>query len=289
MTKIAYTRSKKFRNNTRVLLEKIIEVVEDYRSKGYRLTLRQLYYQLVSRDIIPNQPSEYKKLSRIMTEARMGGLIDWDIIEDRLRIPKKPSEFENIAELVDAAIQSYRLDRWKDQENYVEVWVEKDALSGILEPITRKYHVNLLVARGYSSTSAMHDSALRFKQNYNKNCVVLYLGDHDPSGEDMVRDVKDRMDIFGCDLEIKKIALTMEQIEQYSPPPNLTKRTDPRSETYIVNYGNQSWELDALTPDTLNELLVTHIEDLLDMEKYEAVIKQEDEEKMRLVQLTEDF
>ena len=289
MTKIAYSRSKKFRRETRLLLEKITKVVDDYGDKGYRLTLRQLYYQLVSHDIIPNQQKEYAKLSRTMTDARMAGLIDWDMIEDRIRVPKKPSEFQNIADLVKAAIQSYRLDRWQNQENYVEVWVEKDALSGVLEPITRKYHVHLLVNRGYSSASAMHQSALRIQENYDQRCVVLYLGDHDPSGVDMVRDIEDRLETFGCDIEIKKIALTMEQIEQYQLPPNPAKMSDPRSDKYVKKHGNQSWELDALTPETLNELLVTNIEELLDMDEYHAVMEREEEEKMKLVQLTEDF
>ncbi len=241
----------------------------------------------MSQDTIPNKDSEYKKLSRIVTDARMEGLIDWDIIEDRLRIPRKPSEFEDIKELVDVAIQSYRLDRWKNQENYVEVWVEKDALSGVLEPITNRYHVNLLVNRGYSSISAMHDSALRIKQNQNKNCVILYLGDHDPSGIDMVRDVRDRLHAFHCDMEVKKIALTMEQINQYNPPPNPAKKSDPRSRTYMRNHGNESWELDALTPETLNELLITHIEEFLNKKEYNGILEEEDKRKLK--QLTANF
>ena len=286
MAKICYNNSKKFRKETRILLEKITNVLEDYEDKGYRLTLRQLYYQLVSRDIIPNLQREYQKLSRVMTDARMAGIVDWDIIEDRIRIPKKPNEFKNIPDLVDAAIRSYRLDRWQNQKNYVEVWVEKDALSGVLQPLTKKYHVHLLVNRGYSSASAMHDSALRFQESNDKNCVILYLGDHDPSGEDMVRDIEDRLDDFGCDVEIKKIALTKKQIEQFQLPPNPAKMSDPRSDEYVTKHGNYSWELDALTPETLNELLVTNIENLLDMDEYKAVIKREEEEKVKLVQLS---
>lgn len=288
MAKICYTSSKKFRKETRILLVKIVSVLEIYVAKGYTLTLRQLYYQLVSRDIIPNLQKEYQKLSRIITDARMAGLIDWNIIEDRVRVPQKPSEFENLSELVSAAIRSYRLDRWQNQKNYLEVWVEKDALSGVLEPITRKYHVNLLVNRGYSSASAMHDAALRFRQNSGKNCTILYLGDHDPSGEDMVRDIKDRLDEFGCSVEIKKIALTMEQVEKYQLPPNPAKMSDPRSDEYVTKHGNHSWEIDALTPEILNELLVSNIEELLDMNKYREVIKREEKEKMKLVQLAED-
>ena len=150
MAKIQYVNAKNWRTGTKILLAQTIKVVEEYGAQGYRLTLRQLYYQLVSQDIIPNLQREYSRLGRLLTQARMAGLVDWNIIEDRIRVPKMASEFEDIPDLVDAAIASYRRDRWAGQENYIEVWVEKDALSGVLEPITRKYHCHLMVNRGYS-------------------------------------------------------------------------------------------------------------------------------------------
>jgi len=218
MSKIKYVEPKRWNAKKEAVFEKIVVIVEDFQSQGYRMTLRQLYYQLVSKDVIPNIASEYAKLSTLLTEARMYGLIDWDFIEDRIRIPKKASEWNDIPDIVNSAISSYRRNRWNGQENYVEVWVEKDALSGVLEPITRKYHVNLMVNRGYSSASAMHDSSLRFKrqERKGKNTFILYLGDHDPSGMDMVRDIQERLDIFGCSVQVKRIALNMEQIEQFS-------------------------------------------------------------------------
>jgi len=264
-------------------------MVDDYEKKGYRMTLRQLFYQLVSHDILPNDQKKYKKLSTIIKDARMAGLIDWDIIEDRIRIPTMPSEFENISDLVQAAISSYRRDRWENQEYYVEVWVEKDALSGVLEPVTRKYHVHLLVNRGYSSTSALHESVLRIKQQRDKECVILYLGDHDPSGKNMITDIKNRLEQFQCDATVKDVALTMEQIKQYNLPPNSAKKSDPRSDEYIKRHGNLSWELDALTPEVLNQLVSSHIEEFLDMDEYQRIMDQEEEEKRELVQVTQDI
>jgi len=289
MTKISYTLSKNFRKDTLLLLEKIVTMVDDYEKKGYRMTLRQLFYQLVSHDILPNDQKKYKKLSTIIKDARMAGLIDWDVIEDRIRIPTMPSEFENISHLVQAAVSSYRRDRWENQEYYVEVWVEKDALSGVLEPVTRKYHVHLLVNRGYSSTSALHESVLRIKQQRDKECVILYLGDHDPSGKNMITDIKNRLEQFQCDATVRDVALTMEQIKQYNLPPNPAKKSDPRSDKYIKRHGNLSWELDALTPEVLNQLVSSHIEELLDMDEYQRIIDQEEEEKMELVQVTQDI
>ena len=282
--KQAYRQERRFRPETRALLDKIISVVEDYGSQGYRLTLRQLYYQLVAAAIIANVQKNYAKLSDLLGEARMCGLVDWEIIEDRIRVPKFPNEFSDIADGIGTLLEAYRLNRWQGQEKYVEVWVEKDALSGVLNPITQRYHVRLLVNRGYSSISAMHDAALRFMQTRDKgkDCFVLYFGDHDPRGEDMVRDIDSRLTEFGCQVEVKKIALTMEQVRQYNPPPNPAKMSDPRSSEYVAKHGEESWELDALPPRVLNQLLVESIEDLLDKDLFDQLVERESLDKKKL-------
>ena len=128
--KAVYRIQRNFRDSTKELLDRIIGVVEDYGRQGYRLTLRQLYYQLVVLNIFANQQKNYARLSDLLGEARMCGLIDWNIIEDRIRVPKFPNQFEDLGDGVDTLIGAYRLDRWEGQDNYVEVWVEKDALSG---------------------------------------------------------------------------------------------------------------------------------------------------------------
>ncbi len=151
------------------------------------MTLRQLYYQFVIRNDIVDQEKSYNSLGNLISNARLAGLVDWDAIEDRVRVPRLPSEFENIKELVDTALQIYRLPRWQGQEHYIELWVEKDALSGVLAPLASKYHVTLMVNRGYSSQSAMYEAGMRFCQHADKLCTLFSLGDHDPSGEDMVR------------------------------------------------------------------------------------------------------
>lgn len=289
--KIAYLEPKRMNASNRARLAQITSIVEDYQSQGYRMTLRQLYYQLVSRDIIPNQQKEYAKLSRMLTDARMTGLVDWDFIEDRIRVPKIPSEFDGIPDLIEAAIASYRKERWADQENYVEVWVEKDALSGVLSPVTTEYHVRLMVNRGYSSASAMHDAALRIRRaaENGKTCTIVYLGDFDPSGEDMVRDIEDRLRTFGCDVTVNKIGLTMEQIEQYHPPPNPAKMSDPRAANYVAEHGDESWELDALPPNVLDQLLRDNLDEIIDQDLYDEVIEQEDKDKKSLRRFASKF
>lgn len=193
----------------KIRLGQINNIIEEYQSEGYVLTLRQLYYQLVSRDIIPNKLAEYSKLSTLLKEGRMGGIVDWDAIEDRLRKPDRPSEFDSPKEILQAALNQYRLPRMAGQENYVEVWVEKDALSGVLKRVTYQYGIPILVNRGYSSASAMFDSYQRFEPmiKEKKKVYLLYLGDFDPSGMDMIRDIRDRiLEFFFGDNDIMNIA-----------------------------------------------------------------------------------
>lgn len=281
---------KRFNRSSVELIEKCNDIVKSYQAQGLRLTLRQLYYQLVSRNVIPNVEKSYKRLSGVISDARLAGEMDWSAIEDRVRRPQRSSQWDSIQELVESALYAYRLPRWEDQKTYCELWVEKDALAGVLQPLAEEFHVTLMVNRGYSSQSAMYDSAKRFKVHQNRKLVLLYLGDHDPSGEDMVRDIRDRMEMFGVRrLQVNKLALTMAQIEEYEPPPNPAKMTDPRAEAYVSRHGDESWEVDALPPDVLQRIIRTAIEGVVDMELYNEVIEREEEDKTRLREAAADL
>jgi len=268
-----------------IRLNKVNEILEEYRADGYKLTLRQLYYQLVSRAIIPNKKTEYAKLSSLLVKGRMSGVVDWDAIEDRLRVPYLPYWVTGIQDAINDTTNQYRLNRQEDQENYMEIWVEKDALSGVLKRVTSHYHINLMVNRGYSSCSAMHDAFERFeKQNKeDENLFILYLGDHDPSGLDMINDIQKRLGEFGVNPEVKHLALTMKQIEKFKPPPNPAKITDPRAKQYIAEHGNVSWEIDALNPKTLHEIVKKNVDKLIDVDLFNEQITKEtiDKEKLR--------
>lgn len=318
-------RNTKFRPESKARIREMRSIVAEYEAQGLRLTARQLYYQFVARDLIRNVPAEYKKLTALLTNARYAGLIDWDSIEDRGRMPDRPTEFDGLHQLTNAAVRSYRLPRWKDQPQYVELWVEKQALAGVLAPLAREFHVTLMVNKGYSSASAMYESANRimeatgWKSSYNevlawhrdnvdsmseveqdraldgrlekmysslKPATVFYLGDHDPSGEDMVRDIRTRLVEFHRQLakiEVKKIALTTDQIEEYDPPPNPAKITDPRARAYIAKHGDQSWEVDALPPDVLARLIREAFEAVIDREKLDEVLAREERDKKALL------
>jgi hypothetical protein len=295
-------------------LQQINEIIEEYQEQDLVLTLRQLYYQLVSRDIIPNQQKEYSKLSTLLKEGRMSGIVDWNAIEDRLRQVDRPSSWSSPKAILEAALSGYRKDRMKDQANYIEVWVEKDALSGVLSRVTYQYGIPIMVNRGYSSASAMYDSYKRFRGaiDRDQNCKLLYLGDFDPSGIDMIRDIRDRiaeflsktyfdeheeedmqdgeseeraksfLEWFETKFEIIPIALTRDQIDEYDPPENPAKRTDPRAKDFIAEHGTSSWEVDALRPDVLNTVLTEAIELRLDLEVYNEVLQSEEEDRDKL-------
>jgi len=154
----------------------------------------------------------------------------------------------------------------------------------VLWPLASRFHVTLMVNRGYSSQSAMFESAMRFRQHANEQRLfLLYLGDHDPSGEDMVRDVRDRMAVFGVEnLTVEKIALTMEQVEQYHPPPNPAKMSDSRAAGYVAKHWDESWEVDALPPEVLSELIETRIAQLFDEEIAAPILAREEKDKAAL-------
>lgn len=283
-------KSVRFKDASLELISECNDIIEDYQGQGLKLTLRQLYYQLVTKNLIPNKERSYKNLSGLVTDARMSGLMDWDAIEDRVRQPNVPQQFDDIGDLVNAAVNAYRLPRWQGQDHYVELWVEKDALSGVLRPLARQFHVTMMVNKGYSSASAMYESGNRFiREGDGKLCYLLYLGDHDPSGEDMVRDVRDRLNLFGADLRVKKIALTMEQVKKYRPPPNPAKVSDPRAQEYIDEHGAHSWEVDALPPNVLARLIRTELEALVDKELMDAVIAKEETDKDYLLQAVKTY
>jgi len=285
-----------FQAAARELVDECNEIIADYLGQGLRLTLRQLYYQLVSKNRITNEEKSYKRLGGIVSDARLAGLMDWDAIEDRNREPIAAPEWSGLDSLVESALRSYRLPRWEGQEHYVELWVEKAALAGVLEPLAREYHVTLMVNRGYSSQSAMYESAQRFLEHTDgthvpdRQPVLFYLGDHDPSGEDMVRDIRDRLELFGVEnLDVQKLALTKAQIRQYNPPPNPAKVTDPRAAGYIALHGRTSWEVDALNPTILAGLIRTAFSGVVDMKAMKAVKQQEEIDKADLKRAVHDL
>lgn len=309
--------NKNLGGNRLTIVDQAIAICEEYADQGFSLTLRQLYYQFVARDLVPNNQKSYDRLGDILTDARMAGLFDWDYIVDRTRNLAQLATWASPEALIEAAAQQYLTDTWAPQKRRVEVWIEKDAAIGVIEHVCNQNNVPYFSCRGYTSASEMWAAGTRIGE-YLRNgeqTLILHIGDHDPSGLDMTRDIEDRLRTFvtqdwlnefpvrqpltrgnirvsqreemrnqGSNIgdselpwQVKRIALTMEQIEQYNPPPNFAKMSDSRFQKYEEETGlHESWELDALDPAVMDELIQDEIDAFRDDEKFaEAEVAQE--------------
>ncbi len=268
------------RGNAMRMVRKAIEIFEDPENAGQVMTLRQLYYQFIGCDYFPNNKLSYRKLARVMSDARIAGLIDWDLIEDRGRMPLVWASQESPEQAVKQALASFNLDHHVGQKNHVELWVEKDALSGVLRPIAEEFEAVLSVNKGYSSSSAVRMAAermLSIAERFGRPTTILYVGDFDPSGEDMTRDLTERLELFGVqDLTFKKIALTMPQIRQYKLPTNPVKIKDSRAREYVRQHGKHSWEVDALKNSVLTKTIQAEFRSLLDMKLFDAITEKQE-------------
>jgi hypothetical protein len=284
---------KDFRPDKLRLIRQVNRVLDQYRAMGYDLTLRQVYYQLVSKDLIPNNIQSYKRLGTAISDGRKTGLIDWDMIVDRTRSVVIPPHWDDPADIVNQAAKAFRIDKWADQPNHVEVMVEKEALAGILEPVCRDLDIAFTANKGYSSDSAMYRAGKRIGEEYfdnGKSIFILYLGDHDPSGLDMDRDIFDRLEMFGeLGLEVERLALLMAQIEQMDVPENPAKMSDSRAKAYVARFGPVSWELDAMEPTELARLVTEAVGRLRDEELWQAALEREEEMRQELKEFADDY
>lgn len=278
--KICYV-EKNFKLASMEIIAKAREIIEEYSRQGFTLTLRQLYYQFVARGIIENSQRSYKRLGSIVNDGRLAGLIDWDSIEDRTRSLRALPHWSDPGDVISSAASGYQTDLWRGQKERVEVWIEKDALVGVIERVCREWDVPYFSCRGYVSQSELWSAAMRHKR-HGCATMVLHLGDHDPSGIDMTRDIQDRLDLFGAGTHVDRIALSMAQVEENSPPPNPAKMTDSRFESYVAEYGDESWELDALSPQILHDLIDSNIEAIVDRDLWGERKAEMESERKRL-------
>ena len=262
--------------------EAILEAATAVLGAHHPMTVRQVYYQLVSRQVLENSRSQYQALSRLLVDARREGTIPWEWIEDRTRRPRAVSMWAGLEDFAQTARRAYRRNVWESQPQYLEVWLEKDALSGIFEEVLRQYGVTLNVGRGYDGWDSIHNAAGRFREL--KGATVLYFGDFDPSGEDMVRSLKERLGELGAEPEIIKCALTLEDVRRHNLPPDFAKVTDSRRKAFVARYGDLSVELDALPLEVLRERVVTEVEARMDLGALMEVRDAEERDRGLLVQ-----
>jgi len=278
--------SQRFNRKSVDVIEKANTIINEWQARGFDLTLRQLYYQFVARGWMPNSDSEYNKLGNTIRDARMAGLVDWRAIVDRTRNVSHPRwETEGIEGRFNSFSISLKYDHWAGQENRVEIWVEKEALIGIVEQAAQGLDVATFACRGYTSASEMWEAGqrlLRYRVR-GQEPVILHLGDHDPSGIDMSRDIEDRLATFMArPPEFKRLALNMDQVRQYDPPPNPAKITDSRANSYIAEYGYESWELDALDPTVITDLIRDSVLEYRDDAILQEILDREIEDSKEL-------
>lgn len=285
--KICY-RPKRFRLETLKLIELADSICAEYVADGLNLTLRQLYYQFVARDIIPNNMKSYNRLKKTVNEGRLAGLLDWEAIVDRTRNLQTPASWDSPESIIDVCARQYRRDLWENQGTKVQVWVEKDALIGVIQRAAAKFRLPYFSCRGYVSQSEIWQHARNLMGE--GDVVILHLGDHDPSGVDMTRDMQERFNLFEAgNVRFERIALTMDQIDELKPPPNPAKITDTRATGYIEKFGKESWELDALQPkyivDLVNEAAGKHI----DHKQWKIDLAMEESERNTLEGISYDY
>lgn len=284
--------SRRFAPASVALIETANGILEEYAEQGLVLTLRQLYYQFVARGLIPNKQTEYKRLGSIINDARLAGLVDWSMMEDRTRKLNTISTWDDPAQIIKAVSRQYKEDLWATQKYRPEVWIEKDALRGVIEKACRELRIEEFACRGYTSQSAQYEAGKRFAAYRSKGQipVVFHLGDHDPSGIDMTRDNKDRLSMFaGFPVQLTRLALNRDQIDQYNPPPNPAKETDSRHAGYAAEHGDESFELDALNPSVIDKLIRDNVETLIDRTKWARAMKDENYNMRKLTRLSDSW
>lgn len=267
----------KWTNHNIDKLNLVIEILNEL--DGYKpLTLRQVYYRMVGKGYIDNKKSEYVMLSKLLKWARIDGHVSWSDIEDRVRAYHGSGGWDNVDSYVNCEINSlfryYSRDLSQSQPKYIEIWIEKDALSSIFTRAAEKYNVPVTVCRGFSSVSFLNDFKQRLERNSGgRPAVMLYFGDFDPSGVEMLESMKmtlqDELGITG--VEFKRVGLLKEDIEKYKLPnnPDALKKTDTRAEKHVQRYGELAVELDALSPDILKQKIEDAIEAEFDMAAFE--------------------
>ena len=221
-----------FRAETLELIGQANEILSEYADQGFTLTLRQLYYQFVARQLIANEAKEYGRLGRAVVDARRAGLVDWAQIEDRTRDLVAWRHWEDPAQVISEAASTYNEDLWRDQDRRLEVWVEKSALVGVIEPVCKRWRVPYFAARGYPSHSE-------------------------------TRSLREELSLYARhSVEVQRLALNFDQVGELNLPPNPAKESDKRYQEYISITGQtDSWELDALSPAYIDELVDSAVAD----------------------------
>jgi hypothetical protein len=281
MTKLAQKRRRSTQGEQLQFLDNLLETVRDMEPP---MTVRQVFYQSTVRGIVEKSEAGYRKVQRALVTLREGGDVEWNWIADNTRWMRKPRSYGSPEDAMRTLAASYRKALWNDIDARVEVWIEKDALAGVIVEVTSMFDVPLMVARGYASLSFLHSSATDIEEDA-KPAFVYHLGDYDPSGQDAAANIERRLREFApsADIIFRQIAVLPSKITRWNLPTRPTKSSDPRAATFA----EQSVELDAITPQRLRALVRTAIERHMPKRQYEILMAAEVSEREGLVALAQ--
>jgi hypothetical protein len=284
-----------FHGATLAIIKNANSIIREYQADGLTLTLRQLYYQFVSRDLLANKQANYDKLGKTINDARLSGYIDWSAIEDRTRGAEIPTTCVDPAEYIDPTRFGFKNDLWRNQKYRPEIWIEKEALAGVFDQLCRPHRLPYLGCRGYTSQSTMHSEAqrlIRYAQA-DQIPVIIHFGDLDPSGWDMSRDIKDRLTMFmeadDCQFQFVRAALNMDQVREVKPPPNPAKQTDCRFKKFCDEFGDESYELDALDIRYLRRVVDRYVVKYRNARAWNKLLKIEAEQRALLTTASDEW
>lgn len=279
MTFRAY-RNDNLRQSTLETIERINAVLEEAAADNVVMSLRQVYYKFVKNDWCPNSDREYKRLGDALDAGRMNGLVSWTAIVDMNRSLYGVETQDAPEQLLEGLDKRFHLDLWADQQWRPEVWVEKLGMLNVIGDICQKLRVDYYACKGYDSQTMSWQAGRRMARYISKGQrpIIFHLGDHDPSGLDMTRDNRERLEMFtGVPVQVVRLALNRDQIEALGDalPPNPAKMSDSRAEAYISEHGYSSWEVDALEPTFIRDLIKENVERLRDEVEWERALARE--------------
>jgi hypothetical protein len=279
--KITYTAYRP-QKRTREKIDQINAILEEYAMQGFQMTIRQLYYQMVSRELIPFSNSEYDKLLDLIGNARNGGMIDWSHIVDRSRDSYRVPLFESVDDALQQAAQRYHVDIWEGMPLKPVIWFEKAGLSQIIGTVANSYNIEYMATRGENSLTWLHNSS------QDRDTVILYLGDHDGHGVQISDGMAEKVRLYsGSRVQFHRIGISLQQGEEISAPKIPLKDVRNLSFDYKKRFTcNYGYEIDAFSPEQLANLLHDEVQKFIGLapETYQQNQKRQEQERQQIME-----
>jgi len=295
----AYGPEKNLRAATVEMIGNVLMILEQAKADNVRMTLRQVYYKFVKSGLFENADENYNKLKRAVGDGRLAGLIPWDEIEDKERDLYGVTTYAAPEQMMRGLADKYHRDLWEGQQWRPEVWVEKKGMTNVVSDICNQLRVDFFACKGYNSLTEAWKAGQRLAGYIKRGqrAIIFYLGDHDPSGLDMVRNNREQIELFaGVPVMVVHLALTHDQVQAFGPelPPNPAKLKDARLEQYRdymagLGYGaserDVSWEVDALEPTYIREMIDREVRRIRQEDLWDEALEREVEDKRYLREL----